>query len=123
MTDDEILARLPPVHPHLVRPLVMRLLRPVQLHSPESFFVFDLLYLVAAEPERWPTGWEKYARFHARKVDPEFVQRCYRVIQHVKAKIEWRTALLLRRLDQVEPVFCLIKEDMASDNPPDLGFG
>jgi hypothetical protein len=116
MTDEEILARLPHLlHPYLVRPLALRLLRPVELGSPEFHFTVQLLQIAANQPERW--SWNvgnyvhDYVLLNARSVDPAFIQRCRRIVQHVKAKIEWRTALLQKRLDQTDLVFQLIEED------------
>lgn len=109
MTDDEIRSRLPDLHPYLVRPLGLRLLRPVALGSPEFHFAVSLLFVVAGEPERsGPSVWPEIASDAAREADPAFVQRCYRIVQHVKDKLERRTALLLKRLGQTDGVLEVI---------------
>jgi hypothetical protein len=68
-----------------------------------------------------------YVRLTAQNVDQAFIRRCQRVIQHLERKIRWRTALLLKRLDQTDDVFHLIEEDaldparlpkIPSDHPP-----
>ena len=113
MTDEEILARLPHLlHPYFVRPLALRLLRPVKLDSPEFHFAVKLLFLIESEPEKLgQSRWAELTRDAAKMVDPLFIKRCQRIVQHAKAKIEWRTALLLKRLDQTDSVFRHIEED------------
>ena len=66
---------------------------------------------LAEQPERWPSRWSDYAHQFTRDTDPAFIQRCLRIVQHVRAKIEWRSALLLQRLDQADSIFRLIEED------------
>lgn len=100
------MSRLPArLHPYLIRPLALRLLRPVELASPEFHFAMSLLYVVAARPELFRTRWPQIAQGEVDNVDPLFVERCYRVVQHVKANIERRNALLLKRLSQADSVF------------------
>lgn len=58
MTDAEIEARLPhDLHPYLRKRIALRMLRPVELGSPEWQFVISLLYVVSLGPEDWPSRW------------------------------------------------------------------
>jgi len=103
MTDEEILERLPSrLHPHLRTSLACRILRPVQLGSPEFHFAMSLLWVVAAQHK---TRWPEIARAEASAVDPAFVQRCKRIVEHVGANIRRRAARLSKSLDQAELVF------------------
>jgi|GEM_PF-6593063 len=105
MTDEEIDARLPSrLHPYLREKVAHRLLRPVELSSPEFSFAIGLLYVLADQPygrDRWP----QIVRERAASVDRAFVRRCYRVLRHARANLERRTTLLLVRLDQANEVF------------------
>src|SRR5580704_2980446 len=115
MTDDEILARLPTrLHPYLIRTLALRLLRPVKLESPEFEFAMGLMFVVAASPEVCETRWPEITREKAHLADPAFVARCYRVVQHVRANIERRTQLMLKRLAQADVLACWGPEEVNS---------
>ncbi len=112
MTDEEILARIPStLHPHLREKVACRLLRPVRLGSPEYHFVWSLLALVAAEPGSVSPRWIEIAREDAEKVDPAFVKRCYRVLEHVKTNVKRHAEGLLERLDQAGVVFENLSEE------------
>lgn len=113
MTDEEIAARLPTrLHPYLAEKLARRLLRPVELGSPEFHFAMSLLYVASERPEMYETRWPEIASQEATLVDPVFVRRCHRVLNHVRTNLERRTALLLKRLGQVSEVLHSTEDDV-----------
>jgi hypothetical protein len=119
MKDTEIDDRFPgPFSPYLRKKIAHRLLHPVELQSPDFYFIMSLLYVMQDDPDNPQTAWQSVARLEMYDVTDETRNRCEQITRETIDRLRHNTDRLIRRMSRaLEVLNPLVSIPPRQDNP------